>query len=129
MQKQKGKKQLRIKTIYLHLTHACNLCCTYCYFNAGKALKNELSLAELRLLLKEIVSLSPQKVVITGGEPLLRSDLYDIARAFRGIDSDKLIRLCLISNGLLIDTYQASLIAQTFDDVRISIDGPDRGQR
>ncbi len=124
MQTQKNVKPHLTKTIYVHLTHACNLHCIYCYFDAGEALESELSLDELRLLFKEIVSLAPQKVVLTGGEPLLRSDLFDIAHAFREVDPDKQVCLCLISNGTLIEKQNVSLIAQTFDEVRISLDGP-----
>ncbi len=117
-------KTLHLKTLYVHLTHACNLRCTYCYFDAGEAMENELSLDELRSLFKEIVLLAPRKIVLTGGEPLLRSDLFDIAHSFRKVDPDKRIRLCLISNGLLIENQKALLIAEIFDEVRISIDGP-----
>ncbi len=87
-------------------------------------MENELPLDELSALFKEIVPLTPRKVVLTGGEPLLRSDLFDIAHSFREVDPDKRVRLCLISNGVLIDKEKACLIAQVFDEVRISIDGP-----
>lgn len=118
------EKQQQLRTIYIHLTHACNLRCSYCYFDAGEPIDNELSLDELRLLFKEINLFTPQKVVLTGGEPLLRSDLFDIAEAFREVAPDRKIRLRLISNGMLIDKQEALRIAKFFDEVRISIDGP-----
>ena len=122
MQTTENTKQHLTKTVYIHLTHACNLRCKYCYFDAGEAIQNELSLYELHTLFEEVVLLAPRKVVLTGGEPLLRPDLFDIARAFREVDPDKRVRLCLISNGTLIQAQKAALIAQVFDEIRISID-------
>lgn len=118
------EKPYCVKTVYVHLTRACNLRCSYCYFAAGEAMKLELSPNEFSLLFKEILSLAAKKVVFTGGEPLLRTDLFDIALAFREADPSRQIRLCIVSNGILIDARRAYRIAQVFDEVRISVDGP-----
>ena len=115
----------RPKTVYLHLTKRCNLDCIYCYFDAGKSMKSELSLGDLAKLFRDIVLLGPKKLVFTGGEPLLRSDIFDIACLFRQIDVGKQTSLCLISNGTLINSQTAKSIAHTFDEARISIDGPE----
>jgi MoaA/NifB/PqqE/SkfB family radical SAM enzyme len=115
-----------VKTVYLHLTKRCNLNCVYCYFDAGEPMESELSLSELAPLFNDIVLLKSQKLVFTGGEPLLRSDIFDIAQLFRRIDTGKQTRLCLMSNGVLIDEPTALNIAQCFDEVRISVDGPEK---
>jgi len=115
---------LEPKTVYLHVTKACNMHCTYCYFEAGTPIENELTLDELRVLFRELVSIKPQTLVFTGGEPLLRKDLFDMAQAFRKANPDKTIRLRLISNGTLINRENARRIAFAFDEVRISVDGP-----
>lgn len=115
-----------VKTIYLHLTKKCNLNCVYCYFDAGKPLKLELSQPELATLFKNIVLLKPQKLVFTGGEPLLRNDIFNIAHLFHKIDTEKHTRLCLMSNGTLISEKIALSIKQHFDEVRISVDGPEK---
>lgn len=111
-----------IRNIYLHLTKQCNLSCTYCYFDAGVRKDNELSLSQMRSLFEDIEKLSPQKVVITGGEALLREDIFDIAHSFHAIRSTT--KLCLVSNGILINESFAEKIANAFDEVRISLDGP-----
>jgi len=116
---------MKSKTVYLHLTKKCNLNCTYCYFNAGEAMESELSLDVLESLFRDVVLLRPQKLTFTGGEPLLRSDLFDIAQLFRSIDVDKQTNLCLISNGTLVTRENAIRIARAFDEIRISIDGPE----
>ena len=114
----------RIKNIYLHLTRRCNLRCLYCYFDAGDPLGVELSAGQLRRLFRDIALLKPEKVVFTGGEPLLRTDLFGIAADARRTDGLMGTRLCLMSNGTLIDEASAHLIAAAFDEVRISLDGP-----
>ncbi|GAG96716.1 unnamed protein product, partial [marine sediment metagenome] len=96
----------------------------YCYFDAGKAMKKELHFNELLLLFKEIVLIGPKKVIFTGGEPLLRKDIFNLINNFRKMLYGKKINLCLMSNGLLIDNEIALRIVELFDEVRISIDGP-----
>ena len=61
-----------LKNVFLHVTKACNLRCSYCYFSASKPLTNEMTTAEFARVWPEMVALRPQKVVFTGGEPLLR---------------------------------------------------------
>ena len=59
----------RPETVYLHLTKRCNLDCIYCYFDAGKSMKSELSLGDLAKLFRDIVLLGPKKLVFTGVNP------------------------------------------------------------
>lgn len=84
---------------------------------------DELSVDEFKLLSEEIALLNPNKVVFTWGEPLLRTDLFDIAKTFRETDPKKNIKLCLISNGTLVNHSTALNISKTFDEIRISLDG------
>jgi len=110
------------ETIYLHLTKACNLHCQYCYFSAGEAQQDELLTGEIDSLLKDIFKLSPKRVVFTGGEPLLRDDLLEIASFFKSLDRENKIRLCLTTNGTLIKSDNAASLVKVFNEIRISID-------
>ncbi len=83
----------------------------------------ELSARELQHLLSELIFLKPQKIIITGGEPLMRQDIFDLFDKFRKVPGSKKIHLCLMSNGILVDRKAASKIAGLFDEVRISVDG------
>jgi sulfatase maturation enzyme AslB (radical SAM superfamily) len=58
-----------VGTVYLHVTRACNLRCSYCYFAASRPLPDEMSGEELTPVWPQLVALRPQKVVFTGGEP------------------------------------------------------------
>ncbi|MGH7558827.1 MAG: radical SAM protein [Gemmatimonadota bacterium] len=66
-----------------NLTRRCNLACSHCYIAAGSwhAAADELPTADCRRIADEILEVNPRPLVIlSGGEPLLRDDLEDIAR-------------------------------------------------
>lgn len=65
-----------------NLTKRCNLACSHCYISAGSwhAAEGELTTAECHRVLDEILEVNPNPVMIlSGGEPLLREDLEEIA--------------------------------------------------
>lgn len=79
-------------------TKACNLKCKHCYRDAGKKERDELSLGEARLLLEEMNLAGFQIVVLSGGEPLMREDIFDII----GYGTALGMRMVLGTNGTLI---------------------------
>ena len=65
-----------------NLTRRCNLACAHCYISAGSwhAAAGELDTGECRRVLNELLELNPNPMLIlSGGEPLLRDDLEQIA--------------------------------------------------
>lgn len=68
--------------VAFNLTRRCNLKCAHCYLDAGERRDGgpgELSTSEVRKILDDIASLSTETmIVMTGGEPLLRSDLEEL---------------------------------------------------
>ncbi len=62
-----------------NLTRKCNLRCPHCYLEAGKADERELNTEECLALLDEMKALGAEMVILTGGEPLLRRDIFTIA--------------------------------------------------
>lgn len=70
-------------TVSWNLTRRCNLACAHCYIDAtGKDHgTDELGREECFRVLGELAALSPQAfLILTGGEPLLRKDIYDLIR-------------------------------------------------
>jgi MoaA/NifB/PqqE/SkfB family radical SAM enzyme len=65
---------------------------------------------------------APQKLVFTGGEPLLRADIFDLLDGFRKWDREHRIRLCLNSNGYGVSNDVARRLVGLVDEVRVSID-------
>ncbi len=70
--------------VALNLTKRCNLACEHCYLDAEilkEGSTDELSTNEVKTVLDDIAALSPEcMIVLTGGEPLLRRDIEELAR-------------------------------------------------
>ncbi|HEX5830592.1 MAG TPA: radical SAM protein [Gemmatimonadaceae bacterium] len=65
-----------------NLTRRCNLACAHCYIAAGptESAGGELTTVECRRIAAEILAVNPAPLfILSGGEPLLRPDLYTIA--------------------------------------------------
>lgn len=112
-----------LRTVYLHVTRACDLRCSYCYFAASRPMPNEMSAGELAPVWPQLVALRPQKVVFTGGEPLLRPDLLDLMRSLRTADPNHRVLRCLNTNGHLVTPHLAQQLVGLADEVRVSVDG------
>lgn len=112
-----------LRNVFLHVTKACNLYCSYCYFSASRPLPNEMTTDELMRLWPEMVALRPQKVVFTGGEPLLRQDILDLLRGLKEADPEHHVLRCLNTNGHLVTPELARQLVGLADEVRVSLDG------
>lgn len=112
-----------IDKIFFHVTKRCNLKCRYCYINATFDGDDEITLVSAKNLLNDVISISPQKIVFTGGEPLFREDIFDMVNEFRNSAKKHNIIMVLSTNGTLITDKNAEIILDNFDEVRISIDG------
>jgi MoaA/NifB/PqqE/SkfB family radical SAM enzyme len=61
-----------------NITKACNLKCRHCYRDAGEIDPDELNFQEAKELLKEIAQAGFKIVILSGGESLLRKDIYKL---------------------------------------------------
>lgn len=105
-----------------NLTKRCNLRCPHCYLSAGKAAADELSTAECFALMAEMRALGTEMVILTGGEPLLRKDIYDLARRAAELG----MWVVMGTNGVLLDERVArAMVACGVKGVGISIDSID----
>lgn len=103
------------------LTLGCNLSCLHCGSSAGRARRDELTTDQCLDLVDQLADLGCELITLSGGEPMLRPDLYDIARAI----ADRGIRVNMVTNGLLItDESAARIKASGMCNVGVSIDGP-----
>lgn len=79
-------------------TNSCNLKCSHCYRDAGEAAPGELDFEEGRRLLGEIRQAGFRIIVFSGGEPLLRPDIFDLIAHARSLG----LRPVCGTNGTLI---------------------------
>lgn len=67
------------KKLHLHLTNKCNLRCPHCYMESGVGEKNELTTEEIFKLIENFKNIAGgTNVGITGGEPTVRDDFFEI---------------------------------------------------
>jgi radical SAM protein with 4Fe4S-binding SPASM domain len=98
------KRQFIPLIVSWNVTRKCNLKCSHCYINATKnELKNELTTGEGKNLIDQIASVSKPMLILSGGEPLLRGDLFELIR----YGTQKGLRMALGSNGYLLDKEMA----------------------
>ncbi|HVS01729.1 MAG TPA: radical SAM protein [Thermoanaerobaculia bacterium] len=105
-----------------NLTKRCNLRCPHCYLEAGKAAAAELSTGECLSLVGELRALGTEMLILTGGEPLLRKDVYAIARAA----SDAGMWVVMGTNGVLVTEAVADAMVECgIKGVAVSLDSTD----
>jgi radical SAM protein with 4Fe4S-binding SPASM domain len=105
---------------YYAITDGCNLRCPYCYASSEKCLPGELNTAESLDLVSQIAAFGAKTLVFTGGEPMLRKDLFAVVEHAR--NSGLLVNV--ITNATMIRTAAtAQRFADLFDSVTISVDG------
>lgn len=104
-----------------NITGQCNLKCMHCYASAtGKPFEGELSTEECRRVLDGLAAYHVPSVLFSGGEPLMRPDLFDHATRARALG----LRTVLSTNGTLIDREMAQRIRDAgFSYAGISLDG------
>ena len=109
------------------ITRSCNLACAHCRASAHREpYPGELSLEECQKVIDDIASITDPILILTGGEPLMRADIWDIIDYARGKD----LRPVIGTNGTLIDDECARQIAEHgIPRVSVSLDFPNaKGQ-
>jgi putative heme d1 biosynthesis radical SAM protein NirJ2 len=103
-------------------TNRCNLKCRHCYRDSGKELKEELSTEEAKVLIRQIAKANFKIMIFSGGEPLLREDIFDlISYAVKAG-----LRPVLGTNGTLISKKMAKQLKDAgISAVGISLDSLD----
>ncbi|MEA2094303.1 MAG: radical SAM protein, partial [Pseudomonadota bacterium] len=104
-----------------NLIRRCNLTCKHCYsISADTDFKGELSTVEVFGVMDDLKAFGVPVLILSGGEPLLRPDIFAISQRAR----DMGFYVGLSTNGTLIDEGNIDAIAaMNYDYVGISIDG------
>ena len=104
-----------------NLIRRCNLTCKHCYaLSADHDYPGELTNAEVNAVMDDLKAFGVPVLILSGGEPLLRPDLFEIAARAKALK----FYVGLSTNGTLIDAPMADRVtAQGFDYVGISLDG------
>ncbi len=118
------KQTGRLRLVAWELTTGCNLRCIHCGTSASDLMTpGDLGLHECFKIIDQLAEYAPLLLVLSGGEPLWRKDIFDIAEyAVR-----KGLAVSLATNGTLIDEAMAHRIREAgIRRVAVSLDGADR---
>ncbi len=111
-----------LRLLFWETTAGCNLECIHCrrLDLSRQLMKNDLAFEECRSLLQQIRKIGQPIVVLSGGEPLMRPDILDIAQEAQKLE----LPVALATNGTLIDGEIAKAICDSgIRRVAISLDG------
>jgi len=104
-----------------NLVRRCNLNCRHCYsLSADVDFPGELSTEEVGAVMRDLKAFGVPVLILSGGEPLLRPDIFEISRQAKEMG----FYVGLSSNGTLIDEAMSRRIAEVgYDYVGVSLDG------
>jgi radical SAM protein with 4Fe4S-binding SPASM domain len=122
-QQSKPVHQNKPRLIFWELTKGCNLRCIHCRASATElSAPSDLSTVVARDIIDQIAVVSTPILVLSGGEPLYRSDVFQLAR----YGTEKGLRVALATNGTLVTKHVARMIVDSgVQRVAISLDGAD----
>ncbi len=107
-----------LPTLFVSVTGRCNSRCASCNIWAGNT--DDIEAGVLHNWVYGLRPLGLKYLVITGGEPLLREDLFEM---LRGVPRDG-FQLILCTNGILLERYGKEA-AECFDGIVVSLDSHD----
>ena len=114
--------------IRLSITDVCNFKCGYCLPNGYQIDKSDnrkfLHLEEIKRLAKVFSKLGVCKIRLTGGEPTVRKDFFDIIKIFKHEAGIK--KVVITTNGYHLDKKAKMLVDSGLNGINISIDSLDR---
>jgi len=117
-----NRAEPRLDYVVLRLTNACNLRCRHCFVASGQPEPDELSLAEITRLFESLATFEPLVVVLTGGEPFVRRDVFDIATRAAQYN----LAVDISTNGLLLKPQMLERL-RALPNLRyviVSLEGP-----
>lgn len=108
-----------LRYLELQITDKCNLKCKHCFLekNLSSQSFSELSVDQIKSILKQFEEMQGLRILITGGEPLVHSQFEKINECL----TDFFIRKVLFTNGLLLN--KKVLKCLNVNEIQISIDG------
>lgn len=112
-------EKLKIKHVLFEISDSCNFRCRYCYFHERKYMK-AVNLEKAKKIIRALKrNFDIQTIGFTGGEPLIRKDIFKILAYCKKLD----LKTSIGTNGSLINRSNISSIKKYVDTITISIDG------
>lgn len=119
----KDQYNRHIDYLRVSVTDHCNLRCQYCMPSCNFPqidAKEILTLDELYQIIELFSNLGIKKIKITGGEPLLRKDLFPFIQMVKNIP--QIEEVTMTTNGILLPNYFKEIVSSKLDGINISLD-------
>ena len=116
---EKMSRHLDGTVLIWNFTNRCNLNCLHCYSKSGLDAVDTLTTQKILSTLQELKRAGVKLIIFSGGEPLTRKDIFEIAKASK----EQGIGTYLSTNGLYINPGNVQKIIENFSYIGISIDG------
>lgn len=116
-------EQCSIRSVYFSVTGRCNLKCSFCTMNSGPevSIEKDFSMEEIKsTLIPKLKAINPKKIIITGGEPLVRREIYSILELFKREFGKE--RIILQTNGILLTKEIIQNVKEYISYLEISIE-------
>ncbi|MBL7196978.1 MAG: glycosyltransferase [Candidatus Omnitrophica bacterium] len=98
-----GQNRLSIpRLLILDITHSCNLSCRICDIWKTRDSEKDIEISYIKRLLLQAKKLGIKEIALSGGEPLLRNDIFEIFDYARRIG---IRNLGVLTNGILVEKY------------------------
>ena len=119
---------IKFPYIRLSITDVCNYKCTYClpqgYKKTPGDMRSFMSAEEISRLTKALAELGVCKIRLTGGEPTVRKDFFDILKDMK--QNSNIPKITMTTNGYRLDKIAKQLHDAGLDGINISIDSLNR---
>ncbi len=113
-------RQRRLEKLDLNITNRCNFRCIHCCFESGEKKMAEMSLEHIVRVLEDAKELGAWRIDVTGGETMVREDVYGIIAAGKKLG----YRIELLTNGSLLSWEKLQRLKDIgLDAIGISLDG------
>ena len=118
--------QYALSSLYLYLTGGCNLCCAHCWLDPDFLPQHEkitkgLTTGDVRKSIQEGKPLGLSNIKLTGGEPFLSQDIFEILE----LVTAEQLSVAIETNGTIIDRETAAFLREKgIFNVSVSIDSP-----
>ena len=106
--------------VHWHSTYDCNFQCAHCGAEGGEKVVGFVTTKQILRAVREMGRMGVHTFIVTGGEPLLREDIFEVLTCAR---ESGIRHRSLAANGFLVGRHKKQLALQGLGSVYISIDG------
>ena len=119
-----------IDYVRVSVTDRCNLRCSYCMAEDMAFLprRDLLTLEEIAGLARHFVKRGVRRIRLTGGEPLVRRGIGELAEAIGALRREGLAELTMTTNGTALPKFARQLVAAGMRRINVSLDTLDAGK-